>query len=108
MVGRRIPLVAACAGSLLLVPQPAVAASRTYTIVIDKMKFGPVPANFRKDDSIVWVNRDMFRHTATARDHSFDIDLPAGARRRTLVRKTGSIAFLCRYHPGMRGVLKVR
>jgi plastocyanin len=25
-----------------------------------------------------------------------------------VINKTGSIAFLCRFHPGMRGVLQVR
>ena len=53
------------------------------------------------------MNKDMFRHTATAKDGSFNIDLPAGAKGKTLIRKAGAIPFICKYHPGMRGVLKV-
>jgi plastocyanin len=49
----------------------------------------------------------MFQHTATAKDGSFNVDLPAGAKGKTVVRKAGAIAFMCKYHPGMRGVLKV-
>ena len=71
------------------------------------MKFGVVPANIRKGDSILWVNRDMFRHTATAANKSFDIDLPPKARKRMTVGTAGSIAFICKYHPSMRGVLRV-
>ena len=98
-------LVLACAG---LLPAPAVAAPATHTVVIDKMKFGPLPARLRVGDRIVWVNRDMFRHTATARDGSFNVDLPAGAKGTTVVTKAGAIPFVCTYHPGMRGVLNVR
>lgn len=90
-----------------LVAAPAIAAPRTYTVMIDKMKFGPPPA-LRKGDAILWVNRDFLRHTATAVDHSFDIDLQPGAKRRIVIRKSGSIPFVCRYHPGMRGVLQVK
>ena len=99
---------AASAGTLLLVCPPAAAAPRTYTVVIDKMKFGPVPAQLRKGDAIIWVNRDFLRHSATATDHSFDADLPANAKVKTVLKKSGAIPFICRYHPGMRGVLKVQ
>ena len=70
------------------------------------MKFGAVPA-VKVGDTIFWVNKDLFRHTATAKDGSFNIDLPAGAKGKTVIRKAGAIAFTCKYHPGMKGVLKV-
>lgn len=105
---RRCVLFAAGAGVAASLASPAAAASRTYTVVIDKMKFGPVPAQLHRGDSIIWVNRDFLRHTATAANHSFDVDLPAGARARTVLRNAGTLPFICRYHPGMRGVLQVK
>lgn len=87
---------------------PAAAAPTVHEVVIDRMKFGPLPANLRVGDVILWINRDMFRHSATARDRSFDIDLPAKASGRTVVRRKGAIPFVCRYHPGMKGVLVSR
>jgi plastocyanin len=105
---RRCILAVAGAGALLLAAPGAAAAPHTYTIVIDKMKFGPVPAQLRKGDAIVWVNHDFLRHSATAADHSFDVDLQPNAKAKTVLNKTGAIAFVCRYHPGMRGVLQVR
>lgn len=95
-------------GALLLAAPPAAAASRTYVVTIDRLKFGPVPGNLRVGDAIMWVNRDILRHTATAKDHSFDADLPPGAKVRMVLKTSGSIPFICRYHPGMRGVLQVK
>jgi plastocyanin len=91
----------------LLLPTPAVAAPRSYAVVIDKMKYGALPTGVKVGDTIVWDNRDMFRHTATARDGSFNVDLVAGAKDKIVLRKAGAIAFTCKYHPGMHGVLQV-
>jgi plastocyanin len=98
----------ASGGALLLSAPSAAAAPHSYTIVMEKLKFGILPAQLHKGDSIIWVNRDILRHTATAADHSFDVDLPAGAKGKTVLTKRGAIAFICRYHPGMRGVLQVK
>ena len=104
---RRIVQYAA-RGVLLLLAAQATAAEHAYTVVIDKLKFGSLPAGLHRGDSIVWVNRDILRHSATASDHSFDIDLLPGKTGRILLKKSGTIAFVCRYHPGMHGVLHVK
>ena len=103
---RPLALIASTAASLLL-STPAAAAPQTHVVVMDKMKFGSVPANIRRGDTILWVNRDMVRHTATATNKSFDVDLPPKTQTRMTVRASGAIPFTCRFHPGMRGVLKV-
>jgi plastocyanin len=105
---RRCVAFAAGARALLLAASAAAAAPHTYTVIIEKMTFGPVPAVLHKGDAIVWVNRDFLRHSATASDHSFDIDLQPNAQAKTLLNKTGTVPFVCRYHPGMRGVLQVK
>lgn len=92
---------------LLLPPPPAVAAPRNHVVVIDKMKFGAMPAGVRAGDRITWVNKDLFRHTASAKDGSFNVDLMPGARASVTLRKPGAISVGCRYHPGMKAVLKV-
>ena len=108
MRARRCPLYAAGAGALLLAMSPAAAAPRTYQVTIDKLKFGPLPSQLHKGDRIIWVNRDFLRHTATAANRSFDVDLPAGAKGVTVLKTSGKIPFVCRFHPGMRGVLVVK
>jgi plastocyanin len=104
----RAAIAGAMAAALLTgMPDAALAATATHTIVIRNMRYGPVPANVRVGDTIVWVNRDIFRHTATARNRSFNVDLPPSATARMVVRQNGTIAFYCTFHPGMTGRLVV-
>lgn len=104
----RLPpaLIASSAASLLL-SAPVAAAPQTHIVIIDKMKFQSVPAQVHKGDVILWVNRDFFRHTATAANGSFDVELPPGAKAQTVVQTAGVVSFICKYHPGMRGMLRV-
>lgn len=102
---RRFPLIAV-AWTLLLVPDPAAAAPHTYTIVIDKMRFGPVPEQLHKGDTIVWDNRDMFQHSATDKG-VFDLDIGVGKKAALRLTRAGTFPFVCKYHPGMKGVLRV-
>jgi plastocyanin len=103
------PLSLAVAAAVLALPPASLAAAapRVHTIIIEKMKFGPVPAGIRSGDTIIWVNRDMFKHTATARDKSFNVELPPKTSGKTVIRHAGTIAFYCIYHPGMTGSLSV-
>ncbi len=101
-------LVLASAFALCTALAGASAALATdYTIVIEKMKFGPVPEELHPGDTIIWQNNDIFRHSATARDKSFDVDLPAKTEVRMEVGEAGSIEFFCKFHPGMTGTLVV-
>lgn len=80
-------------------PRPA---PQTWHVVIRDMAFGSAPAQVRVGDTIEWVNQDIFRHTATARDGRFDLDLAAGASGRTRVERAGALDIYCRYHPSMQ------
>jgi plastocyanin len=90
-----------------LVAVPGLAAGKVHVIEIRAMAFGPAPAGLKVGDAIEWVNADIFRHTATASDRSFDVDLIPKARKRTVLRTAGAVAFYCRFHPGMTGSLAV-
>jgi plastocyanin len=100
-----VAVLAAALSVMPGVPTRAANPPSVHTIVIAKMKFGPVPRNVRVGDTIVWVNRDIFRHTATARDRSFNVDLKPSARARMVVRRAGATPFYCIFHPGMTGQL---
>lgn len=102
-------LALGCSLAPLFAATPATASATTqaktvHVIVLDKMVFGPMPTGVRAGDIIEWVNHDIFEHSATARDGSFDIDLKPGATVRTTA-KAGSFAFFCKFHPGMTGTL---
>ena len=111
---RSLQTAAGAVAAALLLPPVTLSAGasaaptpKVHTVVISDMAFGRAPAGVRAGDVVVWVNKDMFRHTATARDRSFDVDLAPGKSARTIVRKPGAISFYCRYHPGMTGRLMV-
>lgn len=108
-----IRIMVLLAGLLLVgVGAPATAtdapqAPRVHVIVVDKMVFGPMPANVHAGDTIEWVNRDILEHTATARDGSFDIDLKPGTTVRMTARK-GVVPLYCKFHPTMEATLVVK
>jgi plastocyanin len=93
--------LAACGGPSRPAP-PAV-----HTVVIDQMAFSPKAVTANTGDVIEWVNKDFLRHSATDANGAFDVDLPAGATGKTVLRKAGSIKYSCRYHPGMTGTVSV-
>jgi plastocyanin len=101
---RRLTLSAAVVGALLLALTPMPAAAATHVVVIDKMKYSAIPP-LKVGDTVVFVNKDMFRHTVTASNNSFNLDLMPGARGSVHINSAGHAAFYCKYHPGMRGTM---
>lgn len=83
------------------------AAPAEHVITLSKMKFGAAPDALLVGDVIVWVNEDPVRHSATARDSSFDVDLPPGKEGRLILATAGDVEVFCRYHPGMKLKLTV-
>ncbi len=91
--------------------QSAQAAGRqpkTWTIVINQLAYGPSPADAHVGDTVVWVNQDIFLHSATANDHGFDVAIPAHGQGRLALNRAGTFAYTCKYHPGMKAQLVVK
>jgi plastocyanin len=63
-------------------------------------------ASARVGDTIEWINRDVFAHTATARNGDFDVPLPPKQTVSFTVKKAGAVDYYCRFHPNMKAVLK--
>ena len=107
-------LVAAALVSCLFLLQPgngagALAASATHTIVIADMKFVPEMLTVKAGDTVVWVNKDFFPHTATAQDRSFDSrDLAANKSWNYIATKKGTFSYVCTLHPTMKAILVVK
>lgn len=100
-----------CAVALVTQLSPVAAATKhqgaAHQVIIDHMAYGPVPHLLRVGDTIVWVNHDFLRHTATASDKSFNVDLKAGKSARTVLTHAGRIMISCTFHPGMKTALVV-
>ena len=94
------------AATLALLPTaPAFAAGHVVTMA--NMSFGKMPADLKVGDTITWVNRDTVPHTATARDHSFNVRTAPGQSVTMTLSKAGTVAFSCIYHSMMRGTMTV-
>jgi plastocyanin len=82
---------------------------KTHTVVIENMRFNPETLAVRNGDRIVWVNKDLFPHTATGKARQFDSgSIAANASWTYVVRKPGSYAYNCAFHPTMAGTLTVK
>jgi plastocyanin len=81
---------------------------KTYTVTMEGMKFQPEVVTVAPGDTVVWVNTDLVAHTATAPDGTFDSKLIAPDKSWKLtVRTPGDFAYVCTYHPTMKGTLRV-
>ena len=87
--------------------QTAPAAGPVHRIIIAKMAFAPSPPDLHAGDIVEWMNQDIFVHSATAADGSFDIDVQPNKTARVVIRKAGTINYSCKYHPGMQSTLIV-
>src|SRR3954469_9766880 len=90
-------------GWLSLMTVQAHAATATHTVVIEAMEFKPAIFTVKKGDRVVWVNKDLFPHTATASDRSFDSkEIPAGKRWIYIATVSGNHPYVCSLHPTMK------
>src|SRR5436305_14480023 len=89
----------------LAVSAPADAA--TIQIAMENLVFAPAEASAKVGDTIEWINKDIFAHTATARNGDFDVTIPPKKTLSSVVKKAGTIDYYCRFHPNMKAVLTV-
>ena len=87
----------------------AYAAPATHTVVMEGVAFTPQTLTVKQGDTIVWANKDLFPHTASAQDGSFDSrEIPVGKSWRYVAKKAGKHSYVCTLHPTMTGTLIVQ
>jgi plastocyanin len=101
-LGRPLIVTALVFGAMAV---PAHAA--TIQIVMENLVVSPAEVSAKVGDTIEWINKDVFVHTATARNGDFDITMPPKKTVTSVLTKAGTVDYYCRYHPNMRAVLTV-
>ncbi len=97
------------AGGLIGAARAAEAAPATYVVTIEGMQFNPPTLTVRPGDRVVWTNKDLVPHTASANSLAFDSRSIAPNTSWTYVPgKSGRYPYRCSFHPAMQGVLIVR
>jgi plastocyanin len=85
-------------------PTPA-----THKVTIEGTRFQPEVVTVKVGDSIEWVNKDPFPHTATSRAESFDSgEIGPGKSWTYTARTKGEFAYICTLHPTMRAMLRAQ
>lgn len=94
--------------ALSLVALATASAARTHTVTIENMQFSPSELTVQRGDTIVWVNKDLFPHTATS-DKTFDSgSIAANASWSYVAARSGEYAYGCTFHPTMKGKIIVK
>jgi plastocyanin len=105
MGGTRWIFAAIIAGLVSGASVSALAA--TVQITMDKLEIAPGEVSAKVGDTIEWVNKDPFAHTATAKDGDFDVMLPPNKSGSLVLKKAGTFEYYCRFHPNMKATLTV-
>ena len=101
-LGRSLVVTALVFGAMAV---PAHAA--TIQIVMENLVVSPAEVSAKVGDTVEWINKDVFVHTATARNGDFDITMPPKKTVTSVLNKAGTVEYYCRYHPNMKAVLTV-
>jgi plastocyanin/uncharacterized membrane protein len=84
--------------------QPASGAQ--HIVIIKQMDFDPAQVTVNTGDTVEWKNEDIYAHTVTADDGSFDSGIIDPGKSWQMTVKAGdTIAYHCRPHPNMTAKL---
>jgi plastocyanin len=83
------------------------ALAATVQISMDNLEIAPKKVSAKVGDTIEWVNKDAFAHTATARNGDWDVMLPPKKSGSVVLKKAGTFDYYCRFHPNMKATLTV-
>ena len=100
---RALLIVTALISGAIAVPAHAA----TIQIVMDNLVVSPAQVTARVGDTIEWINKDIFAHTATARNGDFDVAMPPKKTVTSVLKKAGTVEYYCRFHPNMKAVLTI-
>jgi plastocyanin len=101
--GRYLLATAALLFGAIAVPAQAA----TIQITMTDLVFAPAEVSAKVGDTIEWINKDVFVHTATARNGDFDVNMPPKKTVTSVLKKAGTVEYYCRYHPNMKAVLTI-
>ncbi|WP_054311882.1 cupredoxin family copper-binding protein [Mesorhizobium sp. 1M-11] len=98
---RLLPVVVLALGT-----GPLSAHAETITVTIEKMAFSPAEISASVGDTVQWVNKDTFAHTATVKG-GWEVMLPVAKSGSVVLDKAGTLDYFCRFHPNMKGRITV-
>jgi plastocyanin len=104
----RLRRLVALAGAAALFAPAMAAGPRTYTVVMEGIRFVPETLEVQRGDTVEWVNRDVVPHTVTAAGAFDSGSIAPEARWKRVMGRAGTVAYVCTFHPTMKATLTVR
>lgn len=92
--------------ALALVFGASPVRAETIQVTIDKLVFSPAAVEAKVGDTIEWVNKDVFAHTATVKG-GWEVMIPPKATASLTLKTAEAVDYFCRFHPNMKGRLAV-
>jgi plastocyanin len=83
------------------------AHAATIQITMENLVISPAEASAKVGDTVELINKDIFVHTATAKNGDFDVTMPPKKTVTMVLKKAGSVDYYCRFHPNMKATLIV-
>jgi plastocyanin len=82
----------------------------THVVTVDASSFSPSTLTIAPGDTVAWVNKDLIPHTATSKKQgAFDSGtIVAGKSWTHTFTAKGELAYVCLFHPTMKGTIRVR
>jgi plastocyanin len=74
---------------------------------MENLVISPAEASAKVGDTIEWIDKDIFVHTATARNGDWDVTMPPKMTVTLVLKKAGLTGYYCRFHPNMKATLGV-
>ncbi len=99
--------VASVALAVTFLPMVVPAHAATIEITMENLVISPAEMPAKVGDTVEWTNKDVFAHTATAKNGDFDVNLPPKKSATFVLKKAGTVDYYCRYHPNMKATLKI-
>jgi len=93
--------------AVLTLGMPISAHAATIQISMENLVIAPAEATAKVGDTIEWINKDVFAHTATARNGDWDVTLAPKKTVTLVLKKAGTVNYYCRFHPNMQATLTV-
>jgi len=97
-----VPIVAA-----LTLAMSVSAHAATIQITMENLVISPAETSAKVGDTIELINKDIFVHTATARNGDWDVTMPPKKTVTLVLKKAGTVEYYCRFHPNMKATLVI-
>ena len=82
--------------------------TKKHVVEIRNLEFTPKKLVVAPGDTILWKNFDLFPHTVTADDKSWDSGtIESNGQWQTVVKKDMLTTYFCQFHPNMKAQISI-